>query len=173
MTLDDFRVSTREEWLAAGLALLDEEKRLTRQMDAISAKRRALPWVKIDKQYWFDSPAGRVSLADLFGGRRQLVVQHFMLGPGWVNGCKSCSYMADHLECMLPHLGARDVKMLAVSRAPLAEIDTFKRKMGWEFDWVCSSGNTFNQDFHVSFTEAELASGPVEYNYSNHQPPVT
>lgn len=154
------------EWLAARKELLAEEKRLTHQMDAVSAKRRALPWVKIAKDYRFESRDGKVSLAELFGGRSQLVIQHFMLGPGWEEGCPSCSFMADHTDGMLPHLGARDVTMLAVSSAPLAEIEAFKKRMGWSFDWVSSHGSEFNHDFHVSFTEKEVASGKVDYNYT-------
>lgn len=159
-------IASRAEWLEARKALLAEEKQLTRQMDAISAKRRALPWVKIDKDYQFESGGGRVSLADLFCGKSQLVIQHFMLGPGWEEGCPSCSYMADHTDCMLPHLAARDVTMLAVSRAPLAEIEAFKKRMGWSFGWVSSHGSDFNHDFHVSFTEKDVESGKVDYNYT-------
>ncbi len=159
-------IASQAEWLEARKALLAEEKQLTRQMDAISAKRRALPWVKIDKDYQFDSCGGRVSLADLFCGKSQLVIQHFMLGPGWEEGCPSCSYMADHTDCMLPHLAARDVTMLAVSRAPLTEIEAFKKRMGWSFGWVSSNGSDFNHDFHVSFTEKEVESGKVDYNYT-------
>jgi predicted dithiol-disulfide oxidoreductase (DUF899 family) len=159
-------IVTPSEWLAARKELLAEEKRLTRQMDALSAKRRALPWVRIEKHYQFESRQGRVSLADLFAGRSQLVIQHFMLGPGWGDGCPSCSYMADHTDGMLPHLAARDVTMIAVSRAPLAEIEAFKNRMGWQFEWVSSQGSEFNQDFHVSFIEAEVASGKVDYNYT-------
>lgn len=160
------RIASQAEWLEARKALLAEEKQLTRQMDAISAKRRALPWVKIDKDYQFESCSGRVSLAALFCGKTQLVIQHFMLGPGWEEGCPSCSYMADHTDCMLPHLAARDVTMLAVSRAPLAEIDAFKKRMGWSFGWVSSNGSDFNYDFHVAFTENEVESGKVDYNYT-------
>jgi predicted dithiol-disulfide oxidoreductase (DUF899 family) len=154
------------EWLAARKELLAEEKRLTRQMDALSAKRRALPWVRIEKDYRFETRQGRVSLGDLFGGNSQLVIQHFMLGPGWGEGCPSCSYMADHTDGMLPHLAARDVTMLAVSRAPLSEIEAFKKRLGWKFEWVSSYGSEFNHDFHVSFTDAEVASGKVNYNYT-------
>jgi len=160
------RIAARAEWLEARKALLAEEKQLTRQMDAISAKRRALPWVKIEKDYQFETCGGRVSLAELFCGKSQLVIQHFMLGPGWEEGCPSCSYMADHTDCMLPHLAARDVTMLAVSRAPLAEIEAFKKRMGWSFGWVSSHGSDFNHDFHVSFTEKEVESGKVDYNYT-------
>lgn len=159
-------IVTPADWLAARKELLAEEKRLTRQMDALSAKRRALPWVRVEKDYLFESRQGRVSLAHLFAGRSQLVIQHFMLGPGWGEGCPSCSYMADHTDGMLPHLAARDVTMIAVSRAPLAEIEAFKNRMGWHFEWVSSQGSEFNRDFHVSFTEAEVASGKVDYNYT-------
>ena len=161
------------EWLAARMELLAEEKRLTRQMDAVSARRRALPWVKIDRDYQFDTPRGRVSLADLFAGKSQLVIQHFMLGPGWGEGCPSCSFMADHTDGMLPHLAARDVTMLAVSRAPLAEIEAFKRRMGWQFAWVSSNGSEFNHDFHVSFTEKDREGGKVAYNYTKQEFPKT
>ncbi len=160
-------IASPAEWLAARKALLEEEKQLTRQMDALSAKRRALPWVRIGKDYQFQGPCGPVSLADLFAGKSQLVIQHFMLGPGWEEGCQSCSYMADHTDGMLPHLAARDTTMLAVSSAPLAEIQAFKQRMGWRFGWVSSQGSTFNQDFHVSFTEAEVASGKVDYNFTS------
>jgi len=166
-TKTEHSIVTRSEWLAARKELLAEEKRLTRQMDAVSARRRALPWVKIEKDYQFDSRKGRVPLAALFAGRSQLVVQHFMLGPGWDEGCPSCSFMADHTDGMLSHLAARDVTMLAVSRAPLAEIEAFKKRMGWHFEWVSSHGSDFNHDFNVSFTEAEVASGKVNYNYTS------
>jgi len=165
-TTTNHSIVTPSEWLAARKELLAEEKRLTRQMDAVSAKRRALPWVKIDKDYQFDGPCGRVALADLFMGKSQLVIQHFMLGPGWGEGCQSCAYMADHTDGMLPHLAARDTTMIAVSHAPLAEIEAFKKRMGWHFDWVSSSGSDFNHDFNVSFTEEEVASGKVSYNYT-------
>ena len=165
-TTTNHSIVTTSEWLAARKELLAEEKRLTRQMDAVSAKRRALPRVKIEKNYQFDSRKGRVSLGELFGGRSQLVIQHFMLGPDWGEGCPSCSYMADHTDGMLPHLAARDVTMMAVSRAPLAEIEAFKKRMGWSFEWVSSNGSDFNHDFHVSFTEKEVESGKVDYNYT-------
>ena len=165
-TNTNHNIVTPSEWLAARKELLAEEKRLTRQMDAVSARRRALPWVKIHKDYQFESRKGRVSLADLFAGKSQLVIQHFMLGPDWGEGCKSCSFMADHTDGMLPHLAARDVTMLAVSSAPLAEIEAFKQRMGWRFDWVSSHGASFNHDFHVAFTEDELAKGKLNYNYT-------
>ena len=158
-------VVSSERWLAERKALLAREKELTHLRDQIARERRALPWVRIDKVYTFDTPAGTRTLADLFEGRRQLLVQHFMLGPGWEQGCPSCSYMADHTDGMTVHLAHRDVSFVAVSRASLAEIDVFKQRMGWKFAWVSSAGNDFNRDFHVSFTPEERAQGPVDYNY--------
>ena len=165
-TKTNHTIVTPSEWLTARMELLAEEKRLTHQMDAVSARRRALPWVKIDKDYRFESRCGSISLAELFGTKSQLVIQHFMLGPDWKEGCPSCSYMADHTDGMLPHLAARDTTMLAVSRAPLAEIEAFKQRMGWSFEWVSSHESEFNHDFHVSFTEEQVASGKVEYNFT-------
>ena len=162
-------VVSRQEWLGKRIELLEKEKELTRFKDEFSRKLRELPWVRMEKDYVFQSPDGEKTLSDLFGGKSQLVIQHFMLGPGWEEGCKSCSYMADHTDGMLPHLAARDVTMLAVSRAPLDEIEAFKKRMGWRFSWVSSYGSDFNFDFHVSFTEEEIASGAVEYNYSRQE----
>jgi predicted dithiol-disulfide oxidoreductase (DUF899 family) len=159
------RVVSRDEWLAARKALLAREKELTRQRDRLSAERRQLPWVRVDKAYVFDGPAGRRTLADLFAGRSQLIVYHFMLGPGWAEGCPSCSYLADHFDGSAVHLANRDVTLVAVSRAPLAEIQAFRRRMGWRFAWVSSHGSDFNRDFHVSFTPDEVAGGNVYYNY--------
>lgn len=166
-------IGSRADWLAARTALLAEEKQLTRQADAVAAKRRALPWVKVSKDYQFETPRGRVSLAELFAGKRQLVIQHFMLGPGWGEGCAGCSYMADHTDGMLPHLAAQDVTMLAVSSAPLAEIEAFKKRMGWRFAWVSSNGSDFNHDFNVSFSDEEVASGKVNYNFTMQTFPKT
>jgi len=157
--------ATREEWLAARLDLLAAEKALTRQSDAVAERRRALPWVRIDKTYTFDTLPGRRTLADLFDGRHQLLVQHFMLAPGWEQGCKSCSYMADHTDGATVHLAQRDVTFVAVSRAPLSEIERFRQRMGWKFPWVSSFGNDFNRDFHVSFTAGEMADGTADYNF--------
>lgn len=159
-------VVSREEWLGQRIELLKKEKELTRQKDEHSRQIRELPWVRIDKNYIFQSPDGEKTLAELFGANSQLVIQHFMLGPGWDEGCKSCSFMADHTDGMLPHLAARDVTMLAVSRAPIAEIEAFKKRMGWRFPWISSHGSDFNFDFHVSFTPEELATGKLNYNYS-------
>lgn len=161
----DHAVVPHAEWLARRHALLAREKELTRLQDEIARERRALPWKRLDKAYTFDTPEGPRRLADLFEGRGQLIVQHFMLGPGWEEGCPSCSYMADHTDGAIPHLAQRDITMLAVSRAPLAEIERFKRRMGWRFRWVSSFGSDFNFDFHVSFTTAERDRGEVRYNY--------
>lgn len=163
--LQGHAVVSRDQWLPARAALLAREKELTRLSDELARARRALPWVRIDKDYRFDTPAGRRSLAELFDGRSQLLVQHFMLGPGWEQGCASCSYMADHIAGMLPHLAARDVTVLVVSRAPLAEIERFRQRMGWPFTWVSSHGSDFNRDFGVSFTPEQQAAGMVDYNY--------
>ena len=151
------RIATREEWLAARKAHLAREKELTRLRDQVSAERRGLPWLRIDKRYVFDGPRGKETLADLFDGRSQLIIKHFMLGPGWREGCVGCSFHADHIDGALTHLVHHDVTLLAVSRAPLAEIEAFKKRMGWGFKWVSSHGSDFNYDFHVSFTKDEIA----------------
>ena len=158
-------VVTRDRWLAQRKALLAKEKELTRQRDHVASERRALPWVKLEQDYVFDTTQGSRRLSELFQGRRQLLVQHFMLGPGWEQGCKSCSFMADHLDGIAIHLAQRDIAWLAVSRAPLVEIERFRQRMGWKFDWVSSHGNDFNRDFHVSFTPEEQARGEVFYNF--------
>lgn len=158
-------ITTRDQWLARRKALLTQEKELTRLRDKVAGERRALPWVRVDKAYVFDTPDGPRALADLFEGRRQLLVQHFMLGPGWAQGCPSCSYMADHISGMQVHLNARDTTVLVVSRAPLAEIERFRQRMGWQFTWVSSNANDFNQDYAVSFTPEAVAKGEVYYNY--------
>lgn len=159
------RVVSRGEWLAERKILLAREKELTRLRDEIARERRTLPWVRIDKSYAFDTPEGRRTLPELFEGRRQLLVQHFMLAPGWEQGCKSCSFMADHVDGMTVHLAHRDVTLVAVSRAPLVEIERFRRRMGWQFRWVSSHGTDFNYDFAVSFTPEERAKGELNYNY--------
>jgi len=160
------RIVSRNEWTAERRALLAREKELTRLRDRIAAERRALPWVRVEKDYRFDTLDGRCTLADLFAGRRQLLVQHFMLAPGWEQGCSGCSFMADHNDGMLPHLAHRDVTLVAVSRAPLADIERFRQRMGWRFRWVSSHGSDFNYDFQVSFTPEDLAKGYLDYNYS-------
>ena len=166
-------VTTPEKWLASRLELLREEKEFTRLRDRIAERRRTLPWIKMTKPYTFDTLGGRVSLADLFEGRSQLMVQHFMLGPGWEQGCKSCSFMLDHFNPTVPHLNARDVTFTAISHAPLAEILPFKKRMGWAVNWVSSHGTDFNRDFHVSFTEEEVDRGQVNYNYTKMDFPQT
>jgi predicted dithiol-disulfide oxidoreductase (DUF899 family) len=165
------QVVSREEWLAARKRLLSKEKELTRLRDRLSAERRELPWVKVDKPYVFDTPDGKETLADLFDGRSQLIVYHFMLGPGWEQGCPSCSFVSDHIDGANWHLPHRDVTLLAVSRAPLPEIEAFKQRMGWRFKWVSSYGNDFNYDFHVSFTPEQMAGGEVYYNYTEREFP--
>ena len=161
----DHEIVSRKEWLAARKALLSLEKEETKLRDKVRAERLALPWVKVDKAYTFNTPEGRKSLADLFDGRSQLVVYHFMYGPDWEAGCPGCSFLADHIDGMLPHLNHHDVTMIAVSRAPLEKLMAYRRRMGWKFPWVSSHGSDFNFDYHVSFTKEELASGKVMYNY--------
>jgi len=165
--MPESRVVSQQEWLAARKALLEREKAFSRQRDELARARRELPRVKIEKRYVFDSPQGKRTLAELFGSKNQLIVYHFMLGPGWQAGCKSCSYLADHFDGMLPHLAARDLSFVAVSRAPLSGIEAFRARMGWRFPWVSSNGNDFNFDFHVSFREEDIgAKRQVEYNYA-------
>ncbi|MFC7397535.1 DUF899 domain-containing protein [Chelatococcus sp. GCM10030263] len=156
---------TREEWLEARLALLDAEKDLTRRSDDLARRRQELPWVRIDKDYRFDTDVGSASLTDLFAGRSQLLVYHFMFGPDWTAGCPSCSMIADGFNGFAAHLSNHDVMLWAVSRAPLAKLQAYKRRMGWTFPWASSHGGDFNFDFNVSFTEAQQREGRVEYNY--------
>jgi predicted dithiol-disulfide oxidoreductase (DUF899 family) len=156
---------TREEWLAARLGLLEEEKELTRRSDELARRRQELPWVRIDKAYRFDTDEGSASLADLFRGRSQLLVYHFMFGPDYKAGCPSCSSIADGFNGVAVHLENHDVALSAVSRAPLAKLQAYKRRMGWAFPWASSSGSDFNSDFNVWFTEEQQRRGAVEYNY--------
>src|SRR5215510_12661735 len=151
-TVDNPKVVSREEWLAARRKLLAKEKQLTRERDAIAAERRQLPWVKVEKNYVFDSPSGKKTLADLFDGRSQLIIYHFMFGPEWQEGCPSCSFNMDHTDGALVHLAQRDVSFSAVSRAPISRIEGFQKRLGWKFNWVSSYGSDFNYDFHASFT---------------------
>jgi predicted dithiol-disulfide oxidoreductase (DUF899 family) len=159
------KIVTEQEWLAARKEFLAKEKELTRARDQLSAERRALPWVKVEKTYLFDTSDGRRSLAELFDGKSQLLVYHFMLGPGWKEGCPSCSFLADHFDGMLPHLAARDVTFTAISRAPLAEIQAYQRRMGWHFPWASSFANDFNFDYGVSFVLNDNGHGRGTYNY--------
>jgi predicted dithiol-disulfide oxidoreductase (DUF899 family) len=158
-------VVSKAQWIAQRKTLLAREKELTRLRDQIASERRALPWVRVEADYVFEAPEGRRTLAELFGDRRQLLVQHFMLAPGWEHGCQSCSFMADHTDGMNVHLANRDVSFVAISRAPLPEIERFRRRMGWQFKWVSSHGTDFNYDFGVSFTPEEVARGKLHYNY--------
>lgn len=162
--IENHKVVSGAEWIKARTALLAKEKQITRQIDELGRERRALPWVKIDKSYAFDTSEGRRSLTELFDGRSQLVIYHFMFGPEWQEGCPSCSYMADHFDGMPAHLAARDVTLAVVSRAPLTKINAFKQRMGWRFGWVSSLGSDFNSDFGVYLPKKE--SGPVNYNYT-------
>lgn len=164
-TLISPKVVSQQEWLALRQELLAQEKKLTRARDAVDRARRALPWVKVEKEYVFEGPHGKETLGDLFGGRSQLVVQHFMFGPGWQEGCVGCSFKSDHIDGALPHLEHHGVSLVSVSRAPYPEIAAFRKRMGWRFKWVSSYGSDFNYDFHVSFTEEEVAAGRVYYNY--------
>jgi predicted dithiol-disulfide oxidoreductase (DUF899 family) len=159
------RIVSRAEWLTARRALLAREKEATHLRDSVNAERMALPWVRVEQDYAFDTVDGCKSLSELFDGRSQLIVYHFMLGPDWTAGCKGCSFLADHLDGALPHLQHHDVSLVAVSRAPLAKINAYKTRMGWRFPWVSSHGSTFNFDFNVSFTAEQLAKGTVFYNF--------
>jgi predicted dithiol-disulfide oxidoreductase (DUF899 family) len=162
------KIVSQSEWTAQRKAFLAKEKEFTHARDRLSAERRALPWVKVDKAYVFDTPQGKKTLAELFDGKSQLIVYHFMLGPGWKEGCPSCSYLADHFDGAIIHLSQRDVAFVVVSRAPLSEIEAFKRRMGWRFKWVSSFGSDFNFDYHVSFP-AEQVGSEGEYNYAKEE----
>ena len=165
--LDQHPVVSPAHWLAARRELLHAEKEFTHARERLAAKRRALPWTKVASSYEFETPRGRVSLAELFGDRSQLIVYHFMLAPGWEEGCRGCSFVSDHFDGALPHVQARDISLVAVSRAPLAEIARFKARMGWTFPWVSSHGTTFNHDFGVTFAPEEYAEGNRNYNYGS------
>jgi predicted dithiol-disulfide oxidoreductase (DUF899 family) len=171
--MTNHRVMNHDDWVDARKALLAKEKEFTRQRDELARQRRELPWEKVDKQYAFDGPDGKETLSDLFDGKSQLVVYHFMYGPGWNEGCKSCSFIADHFEPAIVHLKQRDVSLVAVSRAPLKEFKSFKKRMGWTFKWVSSYGNDFNHDFNVSFSQDEIDRGDAYYNYRSQGFPST
>lgn len=166
------RVVSREQWLKERVALLAEEKAFTRQRDALSERVRALPWVKVDKTYTFDSPDGPRSLADLFGPRSQLIVYHFMFDPTWSQGCKSCSFVADHYNPLVIHLAHRDISFVTISKAPIEQIEEFRRRMGWTFPWVSAAHNDFGRDMGVSFTDEELTSGTATYNFTARPGPI-
>lgn len=159
-------VVSRDEWLQARKELLAKEKEFTRRRDAMTRQIRSLPWEKVEKTYAFEGPTGQQSLAELFGNQEQLAVYHFMLGPGWTEGCPSCSLLADHFNGIPIHLANRNVAFVAVSRAPLEEIDAYKRRMGWDFKWVSSQGSAFNFDFGVSFEKEDVDAGNASYNYA-------
>ena len=163
--MTDHKTGTREEWLAARLELLEDEKALTRRGDELARRRRELPWVRIDKQYRFETDEGAAPLADLFRGRSQLLIYHFMFGPEYTAGCSTCSSISDGFDGSVVHLANHDVTLCAVSRAPLAKIQAYKQRMGWSFPWASSFDSDFNYDFNVSFTEEQQQSGAVEYNY--------
>jgi predicted dithiol-disulfide oxidoreductase (DUF899 family) len=164
------QIVSRDEWLAARLALLNEEKELTRRSDELARRRQELPWVRIDKDYRFETDEGNASLKDLFGGRSQLLVYHFMFGPDYKAGCPSCSAIADGFNGIVVHLENHDVAFAGVSRAPLAKLQVYKRRMGWTFPWVSSSPGDFNSDFSIWFTERQQREGAIEYNYRREAP---
>jgi predicted dithiol-disulfide oxidoreductase (DUF899 family) len=168
----DHRVASHEEWLRERIALLDEEKELTRRRDALASKVRELPWVKVVKSYIFDGPNGGVSLAALFGSRSQLIVYHFMFDPTWSQGCKSCSFIADHYNGIVVHLAHRDISFVTISKAPIEKIEEFRTRMGWTFPWVSGANNDFGHDFGVSFTNEELADGKTLYNFNRNPYPI-
>jgi len=163
---------TRKEWLAARLELLEAEKELTRRSDEVARRRQELPWVRVDKEYRFETDEGSASLVDLFGGRSQLLVYHFMFGPDYKAGCPSCSAIADGFNGSVVHLASHDVTLAAVSRAPLATLQAYKQRMGWTFPWASSLSSDFNFDFNVAFTEEQQRNGAIEYNYRRAKHPM-
>jgi predicted dithiol-disulfide oxidoreductase (DUF899 family) len=167
VAMDSHAVVSRAEWLDARKELLDDEKEFTRLRDQLSERRRHLPWVRVDKAYAFEGPSGPETLADLFGGRSQLVVYHFMFDPDWQAGCKSCSFWADNFDGIVSHLEQRDVSFVAISRAPLTKLAAFAKRLGWSFKWVSSRDSDFNFDYGVSFTAENIASGQISYNYTS------
>jgi len=171
--MDKPNVVSHEDWIEARKSFLEKEKEFTQRRDALNSERRELPWERVENSYVFDGPNGKESLSDLFDRRSQLIVYHFMYGPDWEVGCKSCSFLADHFNPAIVHLNNRDVSMVAVSNAPLPILENFKKRMGWTFKWVSSGENDFNRDYHVSFTQEEIDSGNVYYNYRPVAFPVT
>jgi predicted dithiol-disulfide oxidoreductase (DUF899 family) len=160
------KVVTEKEWINARKKLLSKEKKFSKLRDELNLQRRKLPWVKVEKDYVFEGPKGKVSFADLFGGKNQLLIYHFMFGPGWVDGCPHCSFWADHYDSVNLHIGQRDIALVVVSRAPWKEIAPFKKRMGWKFDWVSSGKTSFNFDFNVSFTPEEIKNRKAVYNFA-------
>jgi predicted dithiol-disulfide oxidoreductase (DUF899 family) len=165
--IEEHKVVSPKQWLAARKRLLVKEKKFSRLRDQLNRQRRDLPWVKVEKEYAFEGPQGKETLADLFGGKSQLIVYHFMFGPGWGDGCPHCSFWADHYDSVNHHMGQRDTTLVVVSQAPWKEIAPFQKRMGWRFKWVSSFKSDFNFDFHVSFTPQQIRSGKLFYNYSN------
>lgn len=166
--MENHTVVSPDEWLAARKEFLAKEKEFTRLRDELSRQRRDLPWERVEKEYSFEGPHGKETLSDLFDGRNQLIIYHFMFDPDWPEGCKSCSLLADHYDRSIIHLHQRDVTMVTVSRAPLTKLEAFKKRMGWSFKWVSSLGSDFNWDYHVSFTSEEQAEKKTYYNYGIH-----
>jgi predicted dithiol-disulfide oxidoreductase (DUF899 family) len=164
--IEDRKVVSQEEWLAARKKFLVKEKKFSKLRDELNVQRRKLPWVKVEKKYIFDGPMGKVSLADLFCGKSQLIVYHFMFGPDWKEGCPHCSFWADHFDSVTLHLGQRDTTFAVISRAPLKKITSFKKRMGWRFPWLSSNDTDFNFDFNVSYTPEQINSGKMTYNYA-------
>lgn len=165
--MEQHKIVSQAEWIEARKAHLAHEKEMTKALDRLREERRRLPWVRVEKNYVFDGPNGKVALADLFDGRSQLVIQHFMFGPGWKEGCIGCSFAADHVDGARQHFEQKDISFAAVSRAPYAELAPFRKRMGWEFVWVSSHGSDFNYDFGVSFTPEQIATGTMFYNYAD------
>jgi predicted dithiol-disulfide oxidoreductase (DUF899 family) len=168
--IESHAVVSPDAWIEARTQLLAREKEFTRLRDELSRQRRELPWVRVEQEYIFEGPVGKVSLSELFAGRRQLIVYHFMFDPNDDEGCPSCSFWADNFDGIDVHLNQRDVSFVAISRAPLSKIDAFKQRMGWSFTWVSSSGSDFNYDYHVSFTPEQMASGEAVFNYRRGNP---
>lgn len=171
-TPGDHRVVSRDEWLRERIALLAEEKEHTRQRDALARKVRALPWVKLEQDYTFEGPEGPATLADLFGNKSQLVVYHFMFDPTWSQGCKSCSFIADHYNGIVVHLTHHHLAFVTISKAPIGQIEAFRQRMGWSFPWYSGAGNDFGRDFGVSYTDQDFAEGTMTYNYTNGAIPI-
>ena len=164
--IENRKVVSQRDWITARKQLLLKEKKFSKLRDELNLQRRKLPWVRIEKDYVFDGPSGRVTLGDLFGGKSQLIIYHFMFGPGWKEGCPHCSFWADHYDSVNFHIGQRDTAFAVISRAPLREIEPFKRRMGWKFNWVSSFNTDFNFDFNVSFTPEQLRTGRAIYNFA-------
>ena len=171
--MPDHDVVSPEDWLTARKELLAREKEFSRLRDELSQQRRELPWTRVEQDYEFETPSGQESLAELFESSSQLIVYHFMFDPDWTEGCKACSFLADHYDPAIVHLRQRDVTMVTVSRAPLARLQTFQQRMGWKFKWVSSFGSDFNRDFHVTFTPEEVEQGDTSYNYATRPFPMT